>query len=582
MGSEHSFCGIALVISFLVLTLLPVKALRGGAAALFQLPAGPSTDALKAEFLAKYGDRYGYGGRIDHLYASEIGQRLGPDEHYMDFTAAALYWNSQVANATAQLQQHVFGNPHSASPSSVRTDELVEATRRDLLQFFGADPKEYTLIFTRSGTGALRMLGEAFPWTPQSSFTFLTSNHNSLLGIREYAKAHNASIGSISEAEVEQWLYSTGAVASRAGRSLAAADAPAGTTPDTAAQHAAQDTAETKSGEPAYSLFGYPAYDNYAGVMYPLSWVKEVQARSNKTHVWKVLLDAAAYVPTHKLNLTETPADFVDLSFYKLFGYPTGIGALILRTENLHFLRKLYWGGGSVFLATAALDWRYFRHAPHSYEHGTLPFLDIIALSHGRKVYKQLGGVEAVQAHVAAVVEYLFDELAKLRHSNGAPLVRVFGKHAHANRQAWVKMLEEMHEVQGATINFEVLGTTGRVLGYRQIGAQLGEAGFHIRTGCTCNPGACYEATGVRDEEVRQLAEQKEGHFENWEWIWVHRNKLTKLPLGSLRVSLGMMSRWEDAHALVGFIKGRYTDVEVLEEPLYDQELPSHVYPGWC
>ena len=44
---------------------------------------------------------------------------------------------------------------------------------------------------------------------------------------------------------------------------------------------------------------------------------------------------------------------------------------------------QLYWGGGSVFLATAALDWRYFRHAPHSYEHGTLPFLDIIALSHG-------------------------------------------------------------------------------------------------------------------------------------------------------------------------------------------------------
>ncbi len=315
--------------------------------------------------------------------------------------------------------------------------------------------------------------------------------------------------------------------------------------------------------QPTYSLFGYPAYDNYAGVMYPLSWVKEVQARSNDTHVWKVgtrrcmpcpsapsrplarstssllacavlpawlamrraraltcalkvppcaystileaapdhssillerawsiqlslagwhalaacattvlptvlqvLLDAAAFVPTHKLNLTETPADFVDLSFYKLFGYPTGIGALILRTENTRLLRKvswemhqrarwlgaagscwellgaagscwellgaagscwellgashenndwacepltctsscpsvahlnnkaprlpfivscaqLYWGGGSVFLATAALDWHYFREAPHSYEHGTLPFLDIIAVRHG-------------------------------------------------------------------------------------------------------------------------------------------------------------------------------------------------------
>lgn len=30
-------------------------------------------------------------------------------------------------------------------------------------------------------------------------------------------------------------------------------------------------------------------------------------------------------------------------------------------------------------------------------------------------------------------------------------------------------------------------------------------------------------AAGVRDDEVRQLAEQKEGHFESWEWVWVHR-----------------------------------------------------------
>ena len=110
----------------------------------------------------------------------------------------------------------------------------------------------------------------------------------------------------------------------------------------------------------------------------------------------QVLLDAAAYVPAHKLNLTETPADFLDFrwgrpsspvcmprlalhygcrgpstacstplsaqaslpgpllspslfparrpptrrSFYKLFGYPTGVGALVLRKENLPLLRK--------------------------------------------------------------------------------------------------------------------------------------------------------------------------------------------------------------------------------------------------
>ena len=61
----------------------------------------------------------------------------------------------------------------------------------------------------------------------------------------------------------------------------------------------------------------------------------------------QVVLDAAAFAPTHKLDLTAVPADFVPLSFYKLFGYPTGIGALIVRKENLGLLRKVWASGAS-------------------------------------------------------------------------------------------------------------------------------------------------------------------------------------------------------------------------------------------
>ena len=50
--------------------------------------------------------------------------------------------------------------------------------------------------------------------------------------------------------------------------------------------------------------------------------------------------------------------------------------------------------------------------------------------------------------------------------------------------------------MQGATLNFELLGRHGEVLAYQEAGERLGEAGFHLRTGCTCNPGACYNATG--------------------------------------------------------------------------------------
>jgi selenocysteine lyase/cysteine desulfurase len=40
--------------------------------------------------------------------------------------------------------------------------------------------------------------------------------------------------------------------------------------------------------------------------------------------------------------------DFVVMSFYKLFGYPTGLGALVCRNEAAALLRKHYFGGGTV------------------------------------------------------------------------------------------------------------------------------------------------------------------------------------------------------------------------------------------
>ena len=68
-----------------------------------------------------------------------------------------------------------------------------------------------------------------------------------------------------------------------------------------------------------------------------------------------MILDTAAYVPTNPLNLTEYPADFVPISFYKMFGWPTGLGALIVRNDVLRQLvpHKLYFGGGTVTVATS-------------------------------------------------------------------------------------------------------------------------------------------------------------------------------------------------------------------------------------
>lgn len=65
-----------------------------------------------------------------------------------------------------------------------------------------------------------------------------------------------------------------------------------------------------------------------------------------------VLLDAAAFIPTNRLDLSLVKPDFVTMSFYKVFGYPTGLGALLIRNEDINILNKLYWGGGTVSVAS--------------------------------------------------------------------------------------------------------------------------------------------------------------------------------------------------------------------------------------
>ncbi len=79
----------------------------------------------------------------------------------------------------------------------------------------------------------------------------------------------------------------------------------------------------------------------------------QVHARSDASNRYLVVLDAAAFIPTHALDLSVTKPDFVPISFYKLFGYPSGLGALLVRREAAAALTKFYFGGGSVDYCTA-------------------------------------------------------------------------------------------------------------------------------------------------------------------------------------------------------------------------------------
>jgi molybdenum cofactor sulfurtransferase len=127
---------------------------------------------------------------------------------------------------------------------------------------------------------------------------------------------------------------------------------------------------------------------NMTGKKYPLHWVQDFQSGENRlrnagSHVpaWYVLLDASALVGTAPLDLSATPADFVCLSFYKMFGLPTGLGALLVRKPALAVLRKTYFGGGSVTAYRSRESFHVFAaNDVATFEDGTLPFQQILAL----------------------------------------------------------------------------------------------------------------------------------------------------------------------------------------------------------
>lgn len=247
------------------------------------------------------------------------------------------------------------------------------------MEWFHTSSEEYEVVFTSGATASLHLVGETFPWTKNSNFYYLRENHNSVLGIREIALHNGAKFHVVTSSDVEL--------------------------------ECSAERKESENDEPINNLFAYPLEENFSGKIFPKSWINQIQGKNkfDCTGRWFVLLDAAAYVPTHDLNLSNYPADFVVLSFYKLFGYPTGIGALLIRKESASILNKVYYGGGSVLqTVTDTGEYRLPVDIARRFEDGTPNFLGISSLKYGFEALREVGGIEVIQEHTNLVTHYLW------------------------------------------------------------------------------------------------------------------------------------------------------------------------------
>jgi molybdenum cofactor sulfurtransferase len=456
------------------------------------------------EFLEKRPE-YGQTAALDALRAGDYG-RLDADRHvYLDYTGGGLYAASQIREHAEMLNAHVFGNPHSSSLSSTKTTELVEEARRMVLAWFNTSASEYTAIFSANATGALKEVGEAFPFASDGRFLATFDNHNSVNGIREFARAKGAGV-----------------------------DYAPLTMPDLRIDRPRLDALLSAAHAPGRSLFAFPAQSNFSGVRHPLDLVEHAQSLG-----WHVLLDAAAFVPTNRLDLSAVHPDFVTISFYKMFGYPTGVGCLLVRNSALSALARPWFAGGTVNFASVQGLAHFLSPREAGFEDGTLNYLGIPAVTIGLRHLERIG-LDVIHTRVGCLTEWMIGRLLALCHRNGRPMVRIYGP-THG-------------EMRGGTITFNLYDPDGHLLDYRRIEELATDERISIRTGCFCNPGAGETAEGLTEEDMLAgAAAGADMTLPRFLQVIQHRGGKSA---GAIRASLGLASNFADAETFLEFVGG--------------------------
>lgn len=98
-----------------------------------------------------------------------------------------------------------------------------------------------------------------------------------------------------------------------------------------------------RSRELAPSLFVLTGQSNITNSKPPLA-VTEYAASLG----YHTVVDGAALATTSIVDISDYPIDAMAVSFYKMFGYPTGVGALIIKKSFLAQLKRPWFAGGTV------------------------------------------------------------------------------------------------------------------------------------------------------------------------------------------------------------------------------------------
>ncbi|CAA7260515.1 unnamed protein product [Cyclocybe aegerita] len=443
---------------------------------------------------------------LDTLRRTDFARLERAGETYVDYMGGSLYPESLIRVHTDFLNHSILGNTHSVSNSSKLSLKCADEARQAVLAHFRAS-SEYTVVFTANASAALKLIAEAYPFTGGSSLVIGADSHNSVHGIREFATYRSA-----------RTVY----VPSTAHGGF---DIP--TAKDVLQRH------RPRSRDLAPSLFVLTAQSNISNSKSPLSITHHAASLGYHT-----VVDGAALAPTSVVSLADYPIDAMAVSFYKMFGYPTGVGALIVKKDFLSQLKRPWFAGGTVDVVQVPGNIVTRARLPHEqFEDGTINYLQLPAITDGLRFLSAY--LPFLPLRLSSLLLYLTSALSKLRHdTTGRPVVQILSK-VPTRR---LRSVGEPAET-GSIMSLLFLSPTGEMIPNSFIEHAASSKNISLRTGCMCNPGGAAAILGIEDEMGRLYPGVTLADFQD------HMGR----ELGVVRISLGLASNFRDVWRVVQF-----------------------------
>lgn len=170
-------------------------------------------------------------------------------------------------------------------------------------------------------------------------------------------------------------------------------------------------------------------------------------------------------------------------------------------------------------------------------------YLGLPAITLGLRYLSKVG-IETIHERVASLAAWFLGEMAALRRTNGAPMVRVFGPGTMDRR--------------GATIAFYLLDQDGVVHDVERVEELAGLDRISVRAGCFCNPGDGEIAHHIRRAEMAGCFSTPEIPVTLVDCQRLIRDATGRVP-NTIRVSLGLATDFADVWRFLEFA-GRFRD----------------------